>query len=783
MSTNENLTQTNENSSEQAVTIQPSGITTYAGSGDWMSAGGNDSAQDTLGALALLHAVRRHWLVILSTGLCCAAVVFFALLMFLKPKYQAEATLALALSNPTVLGKPTADQTQQVQNEFEFFRDTQRSLVKNRYVIMAALRDSKLKKLECIQQEDDRHNAIAWLTNEIRVDFPEKNAGIMVVSATEPDPKDAATIVNAVVNAYLVEVVDKDQEKRRYRLDELMKISAEKENDVRSKREQLKRELENINVPDDQSAATKIQLAATMYAEFQREYQGMRAQHRALLGKLQVAQESLKDLKDIEIPETEVVMLLNNNPMYRDLQGRLALLEGIDRIHMYSAAPGTKEPAAYGRTKADLEATRAQLQKLKQDSSDMVRDAKRIALTQEIQRLKSEGEIAEQQLRAFEKEVEKKGQEADSVGKSSIAIQMQRADIENIERLLHGAAEERERLRVELRSRNRVEVLGDPNAPAAVPENETGARLRWTFVLAGSLLAMLMPAVGIAVWDLRKERINSAHDVSKRLNIPVMGAVPLIPAKVMRRLGDSTKRSQIWKMRFTESVDGVAARLLRKAECDQTRVVLVTSAMSGEGKTTLATQLAMSLARSQRKTVLVDFDLRQPTLDGALRLPLGPGICEALRGEGNVMDTVQQTETEGLSVITAGAWNRQVLAALGNGSVGTVLEALRMNFDFVIIDSSPLLPIVDTRLVCQHVDAVVLSVFRDVSQGSKVLAAQEMLDAFGVRSVEAVVTGGEEHSSVKDMAYQAAIFDKQVAEAEIVADPHENANSTGAKPQ
>jgi capsular exopolysaccharide synthesis family protein len=221
-------------------------------------------------------------------------------------------------------------------------------------------------------------------------------------------------------------------------------------------------------------------------------------------------------------------------------------------------------------------------------------------------------------------------------------------------------------------------------------------------------------------------------------------------------------------MRFTESVDGVAARLLRKAERDQIRVVLITSALSGEGKTTLATQLAMSLARSQRRTVLVDFDLRQPTLDGALGLPRGPGICEALRGEGNVMDMVQQTETDGLSVITAGVWNRQVLPALSNGSVCTVLEQLRTNFDFVIIDSSPLLPIVDTRLVCQHVDAVVLSVFRDVSQGAKVLAAQEMLDAFGVSSVEAVVTGGEEHGSAKNLAYQAVVEQVVLPENENV---------------
>jgi capsular exopolysaccharide synthesis family protein len=618
------------------------------------------------------------------------------------------------------------------------------------------------------------------LTNEVRVDFATKNAGIMIVSATEPHPEDAAVIVNAVVNAYMKEVVYNDKRQRQIRLDQLEQVSAAKGEEVRNKREQYKQQLENIGAPDDQTAATKIQLATSMYAEFQREFQGMKAQQRTLLGKIIETNKALAEVKETEIPETEVVMLLNNNPMYRDLQSRLAILEGMDRVHTYAIAPGTKEPPAYGRTKADLESTKAQVQKLKQDSIDMVRDARRIELKRELSRLEAEAATVADQVRSFEKEVEEKKKYAENVGKISVAIQMQRAEIENIDRLLQSVDEERQRLRVEVDSPPRVTTFGDP--PAATPETEASARLRYIFILAGTLFATLMPAVGIAVWDLRKERINTTRDVSKRLNIRVMGAIPMIPAKVMRRLGDSTKASQIWKMRFTESVDGVAARLLRKAECDQAHVVLVTSAMSGEGKTTLATQLAMSMARSQRRTVLVDFDLRQPTLDAALQLPAGPGICEALRGEGNVMDMVQQTETEGLSVITAGAWNRQVLAALGNGSVATVLDALRMNFDFVIIDSSPLLPIVDTRLVCQHVDAVVLSIFRDVSQGSKVLAASEMLDAFGVRCVEAVVTGGDEHGSAKDLAYQSAIFEKQAASGDTVGDQPESDDSTVANP-
>ena len=75
----------------------------------------------------------------------------------------------------------------------------------------------------------------------------------MQVTATEPDREDAAAMVNAVVDAYMNEVVNYDRQQRRDRLSDLQQISAEKENEVRTKREQLKRELENIGAGDDET--------------------------------------------------------------------------------------------------------------------------------------------------------------------------------------------------------------------------------------------------------------------------------------------------------------------------------------------------------------------------------------------------------------------------------------------------------------------------------------------------------------------------------------------------
>ena len=343
------------------------------------------------------------------------------------------------------------------------------------------------------------------------------------------------------------EVVDSDQLQRETRLSELQKIHAEKEVEVRNKREQLKRELENVGAAEDETMKARVQLAVSIYTEFQREFQRMKSEHRMLVGKLAEAKKTYGELQDVEIPEADVVLLLNNNPVYRDLKSRIAMLAGIDRIHNIAAAPGTKEPAGFGRTKAELEAAKAQLQELEDHSRDLVRGAKRIALKAEISHLESQVDIAAGQIAAFEKEVEKKANEADAVGQEFD----HRTNGEG-RRGKHrtgpaNVAEEQERLRVELRSRPRVTVLGGhPKKAADVPESETRGGIRLMFIFGGSLLAMFVPAVGIVVWDLRKERVNCANDVSKRLRIPVIGAVPMIPATIMRRLGDSTRKSQVW---------------------------------------------------------------------------------------------------------------------------------------------------------------------------------------------------------------------------------------------
>ena len=172
-----------------------------------------------------------------------------------------------------------------------------------------------------------------------------------------------------------------------------------------------------------------------------------------------------------------------------------------------------------------------------------------------------------------------------------------------------------------------------------------------------------------------------------------------------------------------------------------TRVVMVTSAIAGEGKTSLASQLAASLARGGRKTLLIDGDLRNPAVHRRFSLPVQPGLAESLRGETPAEQLVQITSVDGLSILTAGRCDRQAIQALARDGVTTVLERLRADYEFIILDVCPVLPVPDALLIGQHADAVVLAVLRNFSRLPAVYEAQRRLASLDIPMLGAVVLG------------------------------------------
>jgi len=123
---------------------------------------------------------------------------------------------------------------------------------------------------------------------------------------------------------------------------------------------------------------------------------------------------------------------------------------------------------------------------------------------------------------------------------------------------------------------------------------------------------------------------------------------------------------------------------------------------------------------------------------------LAPGFCELLRGEASLSEAIRPTATPGLYILPAGQLDDSCLRALAQDGAANIFEQLRRQYTFVIVDSSPVLPVADALLVAQHVDAVVFSIRRDVSRCAKVTAACQRLAMLDVPFLGIVAIGLDE---------------------------------------
>jgi capsular exopolysaccharide synthesis family protein len=171
------------------------------------------------------------------------------------------------------------------------------------------------------------------------------------------------------------------------------------------------------------------------------------------------------------------------------------------------------------------------------------------------------------------------------------------------------------------------------------------------------------------------------------------------------------------------------------------RTLLVTSAVEGEGKTSLAGHLAISLARAGYSTLLVDGDVRAPSAHDLFQVPGAPGLCEVLNGESNLESVIHPTAIPGLSVLAAGAWDLDVRQSLAGTRWRETRRELESAFDFVVVDSGPVLAVSDSLLMARDVDGVLLSALLDVSRVSSVEETRDRLRAVGANLLGVVING------------------------------------------
>ncbi len=273
-----------------------------------------------------------------------------------------------------------------------------------------------------------------------------------------------------------------------------------------------------------------------------------------------------------------------------------------------------------------------------------------------------------------------------------------------------------------------------PVQPAVLTKN-INTMQHYSIAILGALAGFALTCLGIAYVEFHNRKLNGPGDMDEGLGIRVVGILPSLSSR------KALDPNHPIVAQLTDSIDGVRTILMHDSTSKRRQVVLVTSAATMEGRTTVASQLAASLARAGRRTLLIDGDLRRPALHDLFDAPLEDGLCEVLRAEVDVADVIRPTHAEGLWLLTAGYCDIDAIHALATEQMQPVFDKLRAEYDFIIIDGAPILGMSDALIFGQYSDGAILSVRRDHSQMPKINHAAELLRGVGVRIIGAVVNG------------------------------------------
>ena len=168
---------------------------------------------------------------------------------------------------------------------------------------------------------------------------------------------------------------------------------------------------------------------------------------------------------------------------------------------------------------------------------------------------------------------------------------------------------------------------------------------------------------------------------------------------------------------------------IAKSDC---KTILFTSSISGEGKTTTAANVAFSIAKNHRKVLLIDMDLRNPHIHRVLKKPKVPGLTNYLSGFSSLDEVLYRDVYPGLDLICAGTTSPNPAEMVASEGVANLLKQMKSQYDFIILDTSPVNAVSDALTVVSHTDGVVLVIrprYADRKEVRKCISQLEFVDA------------------------------------------------------
>ena len=250
-----------------------------------------------------------------------------------------------------------------------------------------------------------------------------------------------------------------------------------------------------------------------------------------------------------------------------------------------------------------------------------------------------------------------------------------------------------------------------------------------------ALLGLLLGIAAAVVRDLLDTSVSSADDIGEVTEAPIVGSIFTDSSAVGRAPAEVLDTPTPWAEAFR-----VLRTNMQYVQVDSDdKLVVMTSSLPGEGKTTTAINLAVTLALAGSRVALIECDLRRPLVANRLRLDAAVGTTSVLVGRIALHDALQDYQRTGLKVLTSGPIPPNPSELLQSHAMEKLLGDLRTDFDTVIIDAPPLLPVTDAALLAAQTDGAIVVVKHGKTTRDQLSHAIERLDNVDAATLGVVV--------------------------------------------
>ncbi|MBW4691931.1 MAG: polysaccharide biosynthesis tyrosine autokinase [Lyngbya sp. HA4199-MV5] len=656
---------------------------------------------------------RRLWLIGIFLGIL-SAVTFYTLLK--KPIYQSSMQLLVEPNYQSKKDSGAGAENQFADSTVEIDYSTQMTQMRSSQLLQkaVALLQADYPKLEAAELQK------ALVLTQVEED--KVKTKIFQVVYTSDDPEKTQKVLKAVQRVYQ----DYNREQQKLRLtrglafvDEQLPLVEKQVDRAENEMEQF-RKSQNLVDPEVQSRALIDALSSV-----QKEQQSNQAQIREVQGRYQTLQQELA----LSPQQALVAARLSQSSRYQSLlneiqKSELAIAQ--QRLRFKPASPYVQQAIDQRQRQRDLLATEvrrilgsnAAQVNTRGDAGLSVGQLSATDLTLASALVDAQVNLAALQGRA------------QSLGEAERSLQQQLRRFPGLlaeyGRLQPKVEIGRNTLQQLLKARQDIaleiarggfdwQVVEDPKLGKQI-----GPNLKQN-ILLGAVAGLMLGSVAAFLRDTMDDAVHTPDDL-KQMAVPLLGMVPalqyeeglaaLVPFREASFPAPSTMQVVHWQP-FRESLDLIYKNIQLLPSAAGLRSLVVTSALAGEGKSTIALGLAISAARLHQRVLLIDADLRRPSLHQQLDIPNDYGLSTLLTRQTSLRQSSEWQPSHRytdlpLSILTSGPTPADPAQLLSADRMGDLMQALEQAYDLIIVDAPPVLGIVDAMLAASFCSSVVL---------------------------------------------------------------------------